>query len=114
VSARRLAYVLAAPALVGAIAIPSAAAAPPTLRILRTAPLVVRGYHFKPAEHVRVIVLAKTRLSRSTAANANGRLTVTFRAGAVDVCAGFTVRAIGARGSKARVISPPRGCPPAP
>jgi hypothetical protein len=89
----------------------------PTLRLLRTTPLVVTGARFLPRERVtvRINVNEDRRLRRVTATR-TGRFTVTFTGVLVhDRCnSPFRIWAIGARGSRAEMKMPPLQCPPPP
>lgn len=96
------------------LALAGVAQAAPSLRPLEEAPLVVRGAGFQPRE--LVILKAFRRdgdpLVRRTVASRAGTFTVRF-AVALDPCAGTgIVRAIGAKGSRARLLASPlrRAC----
>ena len=87
----------------------------PSLRLLGTSPLAVRGLHFQPGEHVRVIAtLQGVNLRRHARANASGTFTVRFwTAPPHDPCgSGLVVAAVGSLGSKTLLKLPPRECAP--
>jgi hypothetical protein len=86
----------------------------PALRLMKTAPFVVRGTHFQPAEHVTVTLAGRTLYRRSTTAGASGAFTVTFTGVSASRCRIYGFHAAGDRGSSAsfRTASdcpPPRG-----
>lgn len=101
-----------------ALAVPAVAArSAPTLRLVSTQPLVVKGAHFKAHERVRVTARAdvtkRTKLIRTTA---KGTFSVSFGTSlAVDPCVeSIRVTASGGRGSDAAMKLPQRACPPSP
>jgi hypothetical protein len=111
----RLLVVLAIPASLAALApAPSGATAAPTLRPVSLAPLSLRGIGFQPRERVRVTLITRARVWRSTlrAGVAGG---FTYRPAplvAVDPCRGtIVVSALGlSSGQRAiwkRVCRPP-------
>jgi hypothetical protein len=115
VSGRRL---IAALALGAALAAPSAlgAASSPAIRPLGTAPLTVRGTHFKARERVRVTVQAAGRSSvRRILVRADGTFTLEFTGLAIDRCLGYSLSAAGSSGDRAAWAQklPPPACPPA-
>jgi hypothetical protein len=71
-------------------------------------PFTVRGTHFLPRERVK-LTLDGTR-TRRVEADVRGRFVAMFRGAAVDVCDGFTLRAVGSRGSMVRLRALPREC----
>jgi len=86
----------------------------PALRLTRTAPFVLRGTHFQPAEHVTVTLAGRMLYRRSATAGAAGAFTVTFTGVSAGRCRIYGFHALGDRGSSAsfRVLSdcpPPRG-----
>jgi len=89
----------------------------PTLRLMESAPFVLRGMHFQPGEHVTVTVAGKTLHRKSTTAGAAGSFTVTFAGVSGDDCRIYGFHAIGDRGSSAsfRMVTecpPPQGDAP--
>jgi hypothetical protein len=95
----------------------STARAEPTLRLLRTTPVVVAGARFLPRERVTVrLSVNEDRRLRRVTATSTGRFTVTFDGVAVyDRCnSRFRIWAVGARGSEAELKMPQLLCPPAP
>jgi hypothetical protein len=81
----------------------------PALHVVRTAPLTVRGEHFRSREQVRV--RAATKVVR-TKASADGLFVVTIRG--VTRCDVVRVLARGSAGSYAVVkVLPPPACVPA-
>jgi hypothetical protein len=88
--------------LVGAVAAAApAAAAKATLRVVKLTPLTIRGTGFKPAEHVKVALSAGASGTVRGTATAAGMLTVSFPKAKVTACTAYTVRAVGAAGTKA-------------
>jgi len=73
----------------------------PVLRLLEGARLTLRGIGFKPGERVRITFVGKTRAVRKKTATARGSFVVRFAGADPNRCAGFTVTAIGNRGSRA-------------
>ncbi len=88
----------------------------PTLRLVTSQPLTVRGDGFRGGERVTVTAitvlgLPKRRVVRSTS---RGRFGVAFRFPAQPCGRGFAVRAIGRLGSRAALMVPGRACVPPP
>jgi hypothetical protein len=90
------------------------AAARPTLRVIDTAPLTVRGSHFAPLERVRVTVDAKTDATRTVSTTGLGAFFVRFRNLRLGWCPSYAVTAVGTKGSRATFRVVPRECPPPP
>ena len=94
---------------------PALAADPrPSIRLLDRQPVTVSGRGFAPRERVtvRVVPLGESRYSKEVRPTRTRRFTVVFRSAALDECAGYTITARGARGSRAvigRLIPPPCG-----
>lgn len=85
----------------------------PTLRMLDSSPLTVRGTAFKPRERVRVTAVADVRRVRALRVSRAGTFTTRFADLALDPCSGGgRVLAVGARGSSAELKVVPRMCPP--
>jgi hypothetical protein len=83
------------------------------LRILKLAPLTLRGTHFKPGEHVTLVLTrAHTRTVRKARAGHTGTFTITFKATIVDRCSTYTITVRGSGGSLI-VLKPKPQCPPA-
>ena len=82
-----------------------------TLRFVSLSPVTVRGAHFRPGEHVRVVVHAGLDAVRERVTSRGGRFTATLPV-SVDACAGAVARAIGDRGSRASAAIAIRACPP--
>jgi hypothetical protein len=101
-----------------ALAAPAAAAGPtPTLRLVVSQPLTVRGVHFKSHERVRVTEhVGSDRHWKLVRATTAGTFKVTFAdATAIDPCLeSVRLTAVGGRGSTAALKLPQRACPPAP
>ena len=90
----------------------SDANATPTLRLVRMAPLAVRGEHFRAGERVRFKVNGRQRAARA-AANRRGAFVVTLgdRASRCDT---VRVLAVGSAGSRVVLkILPSPACSPA-
>jgi hypothetical protein len=74
----------------------------PSLRVTSANPFRIAGQHFRATEHVRVTLTAKGESTvRRATASPTGSFLVGFGTVAVDRCSGFTVRAVGSRGSEA-------------
>lgn len=105
---------------IAALAVPVAvtgAGNSPSLQLVTSQPLKVRGAHFRPVERVRVVaVFGEERQARVVRATATGGFVVLFAAQpAFDRCSDtLLVTATGSRGDEARLKLPKRACPPAP
>jgi hypothetical protein len=87
------------------------ARAHPALRILRMAPLSVRGSGFHPRERVRVRLRSpETSATRRVRSTGRGAFTAGFRV-PVDRCSGFTVTAVDGSGRRATVVRRALECP---
>jgi len=86
----------------------SAATVQPSLQVRSFAPFSVRGIHFRPYERVTV-TLNQTRVEASIASR-TGVVVVTFRQARADRCSGYTLRAVGSKGSRTTLRSHPMGC----
>jgi hypothetical protein len=82
--------------------------ASPVVRVPDTTPFVVRGNSFKSREKVRVVAQVQGRRVKTVRASATGVFTVRFPV-SVDACTGYTVRAMGGKGSHAYLRHLP-GC----
>lgn len=82
------------------------------LKLTRGTPLTLRGTQFAPGERVRVVAVARTRITKRLNAGEGGAFVVRFPELWVDRCEGFSVFAVGARGSRASLKSPEVYCPP--
>jgi hypothetical protein len=92
-------------ALLGALLCAVAATAPAaatkaTVRIVKLSPLTIRGIGFKPAERVTVTLSAGATGSARGIATAAGTVTVTIPKAKVTACTAYTLRAVGANGTK--------------
>jgi hypothetical protein len=77
----------------------------PSLDVVDSRPLVVRGKGFKANERVVVLALsANRRWARTTQASEVGAFTARFPV-AMPRCRGFALHALGSRGSRARHLS---------
>lgn len=84
----------------------------PTIRVADAGVLTLRGAGFRPAEHVRVSVLAGTaRAAKRVTASAAGAFRVRFPRLSENACAAFGVTAVGDRGSRASFKRSPGMCP---
>jgi hypothetical protein len=91
---------LAVTGLVGAQVTPR-----PSLDVVDSRPLVVRGKGFKANERVVVLLFAAgRRWTRATETTDAGSFTARFPV-AMPRCRGFTLHAFGSRGSRARHLS---------
>ncbi len=73
----------------------------PTLALAQSQPLVLVGRNFGPAEAVALTVPARKTSRITLRADRRGSFSLTLRTIAVSRCSGFTVTAIGSRGSRA-------------
>jgi hypothetical protein len=117
--ARRLALPLAvllaaaAAAATAVIALPSAAAAPESLRLVQRSPLVLSGRDFVARERVRVrVTTAGDRAVRRVRASRSGAFRLTFSGLDFDRCNGLSAVATGSQGSRATLKRVPLECPP--
>jgi hypothetical protein len=83
----------------------------PTLVLLGSAPVTVRGLHFSASERVVLVVRGRTsvKISLRTAADGTFRLRLPV-VGTVDACHGVWVQALGAKGDRASVGTLSPGC----
>jgi len=86
----------------------------PALRIMKSAPFVLRGSHFQPAERVTVTLAGRSMHRRTATAGATGAFTVTFLGVSASRCSIYGFHAVGDRGSAASLRTatdcpPPRG-----
>ncbi len=87
--------------LLGAIAtVAPAASAKATLKIVKLNPLTIRGSGFKPAERVTLTLSAGATGTVRGTATAAGTITVSFPKAKVTACTAYTLRAVGAAGTK--------------
>jgi hypothetical protein len=98
---------------IGAFSSASAAgdmAVRPSLTVSAPGPLVVSGTRFRPYERVTLRFVVNGELSlKVVRASAAGRLVARFLRGVPD-CEGFTVSAVGSRGSRVLVRQLPPPC----
>lgn len=84
----------------------------PKLQVLQGASLALRGTQFVPGERITVSVSGPGRSSKRTVADGRGGFLVRFRM-RFDRCnSNLIARAVGSRGSRAGVKTPPLLCPP--
>jgi hypothetical protein len=83
-----------------------------TLKLQRTAPLTLRGARFVRAERVVVSVRGNRRQTKRVTANDCGVFVVTFPCVTYDRCDALRAHAVGSRGSRAGLKTPPLLCPP--
>ncbi len=74
-------------------------------------PFTVHGARFQSGERVTVTAFANGRHVRTVTASSAGAFAVAFRGVAVDRCAGYVVRAVGNRGSRAAIKVMPECAP---
>jgi hypothetical protein len=97
-----------------------AGGSPPHLKLVTTAPLVVRGSAFHAHERVRLVLRRRTGAPtiRHASADAAGAFVATFTGAKVNRCGGFSIVATGTEGSRATMLrtlplpSCSRGSPP--
>jgi xanthosine utilization system XapX-like protein len=94
-----------------ALAAPAARATPaqPTVALVGSTPMLVKGRHFLPLEHVRVLINGSRFTAVNMKANATGGFSFPLRVG-LDACGGMIVQAIGASGSHASARIRSGGC----
>lgn len=93
--------------LVAAVAVASAQAqstARPTLDVVDLRPFVARGTGFLPNERIALLLSSGRTWNKAVVATASGSFRARF-AMSVPRCQGYTVHAIGSRGSRARLQS---------
>jgi hypothetical protein len=83
----------------------------PALKLVRGAPLTLRGTQFVSGERVRVSADSGWKATRRVTANDAGVFVVRFPL-AYDRCNGLLVTAIGSHGSRTRLKRPELQCPP--
>jgi uncharacterized membrane protein YedE/YeeE len=108
-----MAWLAAVVAVTAAVA-HAASSARPALRLVSVSPFTVRGQHFHPHERVIVTLTTKGRWVRRVRASATGAFVVGFGRVPIKRCVSWAVVAIGLRGSRATLRSPPVLCPPPP
>ena len=98
-------------ALILVLAAPAAGAieAQPSLDLVGSQPMLVRGAQFRPFEHVRVLINGAKFRSVNVQATARGGFSFPLRV-AYDKCRGLIVQALGASGSHASVGILSGGC----
>jgi hypothetical protein len=79
---------------------------------MRTAPLQVRATGFRSGERAWVRVITPKTASKRVTANTAGVFVAGFAGVSIDRCSGFTITAVGARGSRAILKRPQTYCPP--
>ena len=83
----------------------------PTLKLVRGAPLTLRGAKFVSGERVRVSASSERTSTRRVSASGSGLFVVRFPFG-YDRCNGLLVTAVGSEGSRATLKRPELLCPP--
>ena len=72
--------------------------------------VVVVGKHFKARERVKVSILGSTNYVRSVRSTALGTFRVNFGAIALNDCSEFTLKVVGALGSRFALTHPAKPC----
>jgi hypothetical protein len=84
----------------------------PSLRLVDSAPLTLRGTEFIRGERVRINVqVGGESDSRTARAGTLGGFVITFADATLDRCSGLFVVAVGASGSRATLKLPMPHCP---
>lgn len=84
-----------------------------TLKLVRDAPLTLRGARFVPGERVRVTAVGEQRQTKRVIANRRGLFVVGFPNVDYDRCNGGLVAfAVGSQGNRAGLKQPQLLCPP--
>jgi hypothetical protein len=87
--------------MIGAVATAApAVAAKATVKIVKLSPLTIRGSGFKPAERVTLRLSAGAAGTAKGTATKTGILTVSFPKTRVTACTAYTLRVLGASGTK--------------
>jgi hypothetical protein len=86
------------------------AATHPSLRLMDTSSVALRGVGFKRHERVRVTVSSKARAAKSVDASTTGSFVVEFAGIDLNTCVGFVATAIGSDGSRATFKRAPGMC----
>jgi hypothetical protein len=97
---------LLAATLTFGIASPAATrtASKPALKVIQRTPLKIRGIHFNLRERVRITAASNAKSAvRNVRTTARGRFTVDLG----NWCDAVTVKAVGARGDRAKLVVPP-------
>lgn len=102
--------VVAAALMAPSVALGSADAKRPTLRITDLAPLTVRGADFKPGERVKLLANAGRPVTRAVTAGPRGGFVVRLGVRVDAGCSAAVVQAIGKAGSRATVDLTRPGC----
>jgi hypothetical protein len=87
-----------------------ALAASPSLRVLATAPVGVRGAGFVPGERVVVTLRFRGVRTKTVVAGMRGDFVAYFRPVKARACEAFIVRAVGDRGSRAVFVPGQEEC----
>jgi hypothetical protein len=82
-----------------------------TLKLIRGAPVTVRGTHFEAGERVRLVASSEGQRTRRVTASTAGAFVAQFPF-AFDRCNGLIIQAIGSDGSRATLKQPELLCPP--
>jgi hypothetical protein len=77
-----------------------AAATKATLKVLKLKPFTIRGAGFKSGERVSITLSAGASGTARGTATATGSLTVSFPKAKVTACTAYTLRAVGAAGTR--------------
>lgn len=90
------------------------APARPVLRLVDSAPVVLRGSHFLPRERVLVrLTVGELKRAKNVRATAAGRFSAVFSSVSYDRCAAhLSAVATGRGGSRASLKLPQPACPP--
>jgi hypothetical protein len=84
----------------------------PTLHVLAGYPVAVRGTGFRGRERVVVTALSgRKRVVRRSIASSKGAFKVALPGADAGACVGFSVTAVGSRGSRATIKRSPGVCP---
>jgi hypothetical protein len=113
---KRVAGSLAVLAIIGlvptAAAVPTSAAAKPSLRLVDKSPARVAGIGFRGRERVKLIFTSDGVWQKTLRATRAGTFTAVFPGATIDRCLGYRVIAQGQRGSVATLRTMPFACLP--
>jgi len=110
---RRIVPAVAIAALVAAALCGPATSGPAAraqLRLMTPTPVTLRGTGFKAGEHVRLVAHLPGMATKRVTAGSAGGFTVRFADTAGARCTGFSVTAVGDRGSRASFTHLPEQC----
>ena len=82
----------------------------PSLRLVSYSPVTIRGAGFRAREHVRIVVVSRTRVVKRVIASAAGAFVVRVPGADANACPAFAASATGDLGSRASFKRVPGQC----